>query len=129
MKRTIKDWLIILVVLLDEAVAFALILLVLWFLGIKIPLPITIAVALLLGAFAFIVYKAVIPTLHKKRITGSEGMIGLNGTVIGPLRPVGVVMVEGERWKAKSIGKNIAVGEEVEILAVNGLRLMVKLKE
>ena len=129
MKRSIKDWLIILVLLLDEAVVVALVFLVLWVLGIEIPLPIIIVTALLLGAVVFIMHKAVIPTFLKKRITGSEGMIGLRGEVTEPLTPVGVVRVGGEYWKAKSVGENIAVGEEVEILALDGLKLMVRLKD
>ena len=56
-------------------------------------------------------------------------MIGLTGEVTEPLTPVGVVRVGGEYWKAKSVGENIAVGEEVEILALNGLTLIVKPKE
>ena len=56
-------------------------------------------------------------------------MIGLEGEVIKPLTPVGVILTKGEYWKAKSVGENIAVGEEVEILALNGLKLMVRLKD
>ena len=129
MKTAIKDWLKVLVLLLDEAAVVVLVLLVLWFLGIDIPLPITIGVGLLLGAFVFIIHKAVIPTFHSKRITGSEGMIGLKGEVIEPLTPVGVVRVGDELWKAKSVGENIAAGEEVEILELDGLTLKVKYKE
>lgn len=129
MKRTIKDWLIILVLLLDDAAALVLLLLVLWFFGIEIPLPITIVIALLLGTLVFIIHKAVIPALHKKKITGSEGMIGLKGEVIEPLKPVGVIRVGDEYWKAKSVDEDIAAGEEVEILGLNGLTLMVKPKE
>ena len=128
MKSTIKDWLIILVLLLDDAAALVLVLLVLRFLGIQIPLPITIVIALLFGGFVFIIHKAVIPVLHKKQITGSEGMIGLTGEVVKPLIPVGMVRVRGENWKAKSVGENIAVSEEVEILSLNGLTLMDKPK-
>ena len=124
-KRSIKDWFIILVVLLDEVIVVALVFLVLWLLGIEIPLPITITVALLLGALVFIMHKAVIPTLHKKRITGSEGMIGLTGIVIEPLAPVGVVKISGENWKAKTVGESIAVDEEVEVLGIEGLTLKV----
>ena len=129
MKRSIKDWLIILVLLLDEVVVVALVFLVLWVLGIEIPLPIIIVTALLLGAVVFIMHKAVIPTFRKKRITGSEGMIGLIGEVTEPLTPVGVVQVGNEYWKAKSVGENIAVGEEVEILGLNRLMLTVKRKD
>ena len=127
MKRTIKDWLIILVLLLDEVAALVLVLLVLSFLGITIPLLVTIVIALLLGAFGFIIQRAVIPTLHKKKITGSEGMIGLNATVIEPLTPVGVVRVSAELWKAKSVDEYIGADEEVEIVGINGLILIVRL--
>ena len=129
MKRSIKDWLIILVLLLDEVVIVALVFLVLWVLGIEIPLPITIAVALVLGAVVFITHKAVIPTFRKKKITGPEGMIGLMAEVIEPLTPVGVVRVGSESWKAKSAGEGIDAGEEVEILGLKGLTLIVRLKE
>ncbi len=129
MNRTIKDWLKVLVLLLDEAAAVVLVLLILWVFKIKIPLPIMVAAGLVLGALVFITHKAVIPTFHKKQITGSEGMIGLNTTVIEPLTPVGVVRVSGELWKAKSVDEDIAAGEEVEVLGLNGLTLTVRLKE
>jgi len=128
MKRTIKDWLIVLVLLLDEAAAVGLVLLVLWFFRIRISLPIVIVIALLLGTFAFITHKVIIPSFHKKKVTGSEGMVGLEAEVIEPLTPVGVIRVEGEYWKAKSVGENIAVSEEVEILGLDRLMLTVKRK-
>ena len=129
MKRTIKDWLIVLVLLLDEAVALGLVLLVLWFFRIRISLPIVIVIALLLGTFVFITHKVIIPSFHKKKVTGSEGMIGLEGEVIEPLTPVGVIRVEGEYWKAKSVGENIPAGEDVEILGLDRLMLTVRLKD
>ncbi len=128
MKSTIKDWLKVLVLLLDDVAALVLVLLVLWFFKIRISLPIVIVIALLLGTVVFITQKVIIPSFHKKQVTGSEGMIGLEGEVIKPLNPVGVIQIEGEYWKAKSVGENIAVGEEVEILALNRLTLEVKRK-
>jgi len=128
MKRAIKDWLIILVLLLDEAAALLLLLLVLWVLGIQISLPITIVIALLLGTFAFITHKVIIPSFHKKKVTGSEGMIGIEAEVIEPLTPVGVIRVEDEYWKAKSVGEDIAAGENVEILGLDRLMLTVRCK-
>ncbi|MFC2017615.1 NfeD family protein [Chloroflexota bacterium] len=126
MKRTIKDWLIVGVLLLDEAAAVGLVLLVLWFFRIRISLPVAIVIALLLGTFVFITHKVIIPSFHRKKVTGSEGMIGLEGEVIKPLAPVGVIRVRGEYWKAKSVGEHIAAGEEVEISGLNGLTLTVK---
>ena len=128
MKRTIKDWLIVGVLLLDEAVALGLVLLVLWFFGISISLPVMIVIVLLLGTVVFITHKVIIPSFHMKKVTGAEGMIGLEGEVIEPITPVGVIRVGSEYWKAKSVGENIMVGGEVEILGLNGLTLMVKLK-
>ena len=129
MKRTIKDWLIVLILLLDEAAAVVLVLLVLWFFKIRIPLSVAIVIALLLGICIFITHKVIIPSFHRKRVTGSEGMIGLEGEVIEPLTPIGVVRVEGEYWKAKSVDDDIPAGENVEILGLNKLVLEVKCKE
>ena len=129
MKSIIKDWLKVLILLLDEAAVVGLVLLVLRVLRIEIPLPIAVVTALLLGALVFVIHKAIIPTFHKKQVTGAEGLIGTEGEVIEPLTPVGVVRIKDEYWKAKSAGENIAVGEEVEILGVRGLTLMVKRKD
>ena len=126
MKSNIKDWLKVLVLLLDEVAAVALVFLILWWLEIEIPLPITIVVALALGALIFVIHKAVIPTFHKKQITGSEGMIGMKGEVIRPLTPKGVVRVGDEFWKARSSGEDIETGEEVEVVGVEGLTLKVR---
>ena len=126
MKRTIKDWLIVGILVIDDAAALVLVLLVVWVLGIKIPLPVTIVVAMLLGSFVFIIHKAVIPSFHKKKVTGLEGMIGLEGEVIKPLTPVGLIRVKGEYWKAKSVEGNIVAGEDIEILGTNRFTLEVR---
>ena len=125
----IKSWLLVLVLLLDDAAALVLVLLVLRFLGIGLPLSLKIVIVLILGTLIFIIHKAVIPALRRRKIAGSEGMIGLGGEVIEPLTPVGVITVMGEYWKAKSVDEDIAAGEEVEILGVNGLTLAVRLKD
>ncbi len=129
MKKSVKDWLIVFVLLADEAVALVLVLLALSFFNIKVPLWVTIAIALLLGGLAFVTHRVIIPSFHKKPVTGSEGMLGCEGTVIESLTPFGLIRIEGECWKAKSVGLNISVGEEVEILRLNRLILEVKCKE
>jgi membrane-bound ClpP family serine protease len=129
MLRSIKDWLIVGLLLLDEVAALVLVLLVLWFFKIRISFEIVIVIALLLGTFVFITHKVIIPSFHKRKVTGSEGMIGLEGEVIEPLAPVGVVRVEGELWKAKAVGEDISAGEDVEILGLKKLTLEVKRKD
>lgn len=126
MKSKIKDWLRVLISLLDETVAVGLIFLILWILKIEIPLWSIIAGALLLGPVILISHKAIIPTFHKKQITGADGLIGLECNVTQALTPCGLIKIKGEYWKAKSVGDNIAVGDKVEILRLDGLTLMVK---
>ena len=127
--QTIKDWLKIFILLLDEAIAVALVLVVLWFFDISLPLWVAIVVALLLGAFAFIIHRKIIPSFHIRQVTGADGMVGLEGEVVEPLTPDGVVMVEGEYWKARLVEGDINSHEKVEILGLDKLVLMVKGKE
>jgi membrane-bound ClpP family serine protease len=128
MNRTVKDWLIVLASLLDDAAVALFILLVLWLLKIPISLPIIILVVLFFVAFAFAIHKLVIPALHKKVSTGTEGMIGLEGKAVEPLTPNGLISIKGEYWEATSTGEDIAVGENVEIVGLDGLTLRVKRK-
>lgn len=128
-RRTAKDWLKVLVLLLDEVAALVIVILVLRFFEIKLPLIVIVIVALIAGTLIFIVHKAIIPSFHKKQVTGREGMLGLQGTVVESLTPIGVVTVEGEYWKAKSADENIEVDEDVEIIGIDGLTLRVQRKE
>jgi len=127
-KRTIKDWLKVTVLLLDEAIAIALVLGLLWFFKVRIPLWTAVVVALLLGGIGFIIHKLVIPTFHARQVTGSGGMVGHVGEVIEPLTPSGVIRIEGEYWKARSVDGDVAAGESVEILGLDKLTLEVKHK-
>ncbi len=124
-KRTAKDWLKALVLLLDEAVALLVVILVLRFFEIKIPLAITVVIALLVGTSVFVTLKAIIPSFHRKQVTGREGMIGQQAIVVRPLTPLGAVTVQGEYWRAVSIDDNIKVDADVEVIGIEGLTLRV----
>ncbi len=128
MKRIIKDWLLLLAALLDDVAIILIILLILWLLKIPVSLSIVIFLILLFVVLVFLMHKFVIPTLHSKKITGSEGMIGLKGTVTKTLKPCGIVNIKGECWKARSIGGYVPVDKQVEIVAMDGLTLHVKRK-
>ena len=128
--RTFGDWLKVLVLLLDEAIAVVLIFSVLHFLNVRIPLLTTILVALPIAVLVFIIHIKVIPSFRLKHATGREGMIGLGGRVVQPLTPVGVICVKGENWKTKSVGDYIEVDEDVEVAGIEGLTLrVVRLQE
>jgi len=124
--RTIMDWGKALVLLLDEAAVIVVILLIVHFLGIHIPLPIMIGGGIIVVIFILMIHIAVIPSFHRKQVTGREGMIGEQGRVVETLTPFGTIIVKGEYWKAKSLDDNIELDENVEIVGNEGLTLKVK---
>lgn len=128
MKRAIKDWIIILASLLDDAAIAFLVLLLLWFFKVSITPPIIIFLAFFFIATVFVMHRLIIPVIHKKTTTGAEGLIGTEGKVIEPLAPSGVIRITDEYWKARSVDDNIAAGEQVEIISLKGLTLQVKRK-
>ena len=129
MLRNLKDWGKVLILMLDEALVIAVILLILHFLGIQITLPIKIGAGIIFVIFVFIRHVAVIPSFHRKVVTGREGMIGEQGKVVKPLTPVGVITIKGEYWSAKSVDDSIETDENVEIIGLEGLTLRVKRKD
>jgi membrane-bound serine protease (ClpP class) len=54
--------------------------------------------------------------------------VGKVGTVILALAPTGEVRIEGQIWRAESIGAEVKEGEQVEIVDRKGLTLKVKPK-
>ena len=128
-RRSAADWLKVMFLLLDEAGAVVLIVLIFRFLGIKIPLVVTIFLALIFGTLIFIIHMAVIPTFHRQQVTGREGMIGLQGSVVESLTPKGSIAVKGEHWKAVSVDEHICKNGNVEIVGIDGLTLKVRRKE
>ncbi len=79
-----------------------------------VVLPTAVVVASLTGFLLTRVLKA-----HKERpMTGTEGLVGEVGRVIGELAPEGKVVVHGEYWDARSVGGNVAVGNKVRVVKV-----------
>ncbi len=88
------------------------------------PWAIVVMVLLSLGFAAFLLAAAVrTPGLRRKAIP--EEVIGQRGVVTAPLTPVGTVQVAGELWTAFA-DEPLAVGEEVEVVALDGLKVRVK---
>jgi membrane-bound ClpP family serine protease len=59
-----------------------------------------------------------------KRLAVASGIIGLTGTVETDIAPEGTVFVRNELWLARS-NVNVAVGETVRVIGINGLTLSV----
>ena len=94
--------------------------------GLSVPWGTIILVALLTaGFFAFAVGK-VIFIQRRKPVTGMEGMVGQVGQVREPLEPAGLVLVEGELWKAESENGPVPAGEEVQVTGYEGFKLRVR---
>jgi membrane-bound ClpP family serine protease len=123
-----KAWLIVLASLLDDALVLALIFIGLWLFHVEITWWIILIVMVAIVAFFLIMHKAVVPAIRRRKISGAEGMIGTVGEVTQPLNPKGMVKIKDEYWNAVSNTGNIELGEEVEVLGINGLNLEVKRK-
>lgn len=72
---------------------------------------------------------------NKDRVrTNVESLVGRQGIVVSEidnLQGIGQITVGGQEWSARSIveGVKIPVGAVVEVMAVSGVKLMVKLDE
>jgi membrane-bound serine protease (ClpP class) len=124
----LKAWLLLLASLVDDIIVLALIFLGLWYFHVKITWLLILIIVVIIAAFVFIMHKAVIPSLRRKKVTGAEGMLGAIGKATEPLKPAGTVKIKGEYWEAKSVNGDIETGGEVEVVKINGLRLEVRKK-
>jgi membrane-bound serine protease (ClpP class) len=125
----LKAWLMVLASLIDDAIVLVLVFLGLWYFHVKISWVVILIVAVAIIAFVFIMHKAVIPAIRRRKVTGAEGMIGATGKVTETLNPAGTIIIKGEYWKASSIRGIIDIGHDVEVVAIKGLNLEVKEKE
>ena len=94
-----------------------------------VSIPLVVAVALSNGAFfAFIVGKA----LQAQRIPLAMGMgtlVGKIGEARTDLKPEGTVYVASELWTAEAQDGNISTGQRVQVIGVDGVKLLVKRKD
>lgn len=112
---------------LGEEIALALfVLLGLPRLGVQIPLGGLIAMMVGLATYGVISYRMGSRALLKKPLTGFTDMEGSKGTVIEPLTPKGTIKIGGELWEAESADHKLGTGEEVTVIARQGLKLIVR---
>jgi membrane-bound ClpP family serine protease len=124
-----KTLLKVFVLLLDEMALAALVLIVLWQLGVRLSPGLIVGVLAGMAALVIVVWRLVAPVLKRRPLTGREGMIGLEGKAVTQLTEDGLVRVAGELWKAcSSDAAAIPAGAAVVVLQVEGLRLLVRRK-
>lgn len=88
-------------------------------------LIVTVAIA---SVFGFVV-GSIIRSQRRQPVWGKEGLVGQVAVAQTALDPIGMVMVEGERWTAKTDGDRIEPGEEAVVTKVEGLKLRVTKKQ
>ena len=61
----------------------------------------------------------------KRKRVGVDALIDTEGTVLTPCRPLGQVLVVGERWAARC-DEGADAGENVRVVGIQGLTLTVE---
>jgi membrane protein implicated in regulation of membrane protease activity len=125
----LKVWLWVLASLIDEVVILALIFLGLWLFHVEITWWLVVIVVAVMVVFAFIMHRAIVPIIRRRKIHGTEGMLGMTGIVTESCQPAGTVKINGEFWKATAVKGVIEKGEAVEVVGISGLNLEVKKKK
>ena len=91
------------------------------------PITILIMTGLTVAFFTFVISSG-LQAQRKEVASGSELLLGASGMVVSDLKPDGSVKVGGEDWSAYAEEGEIGKEEEVEVVAVEGIRLKVKRK-
>jgi membrane-bound serine protease (ClpP class) len=94
----------------------------------RVSLQVVITLAILLGAFFLFIVGAAVAIHRRRPTTGREGLLGAHGKVLTALsaEKEGEIFIVGEEWRARPQEGSIAPGEKVEVVAVEGLTLVVK---
>lgn len=88
-----------------------------------------LAIGLVAGSIAVLVVLimgAVVRGQRRPVVSGTATLIGMTAKVRRPLEPTGMVFVDGALWQARADGGQIGVGEEVEVVGIEGLCLHVR---
>jgi len=94
--------------------------------GVKLPVSVLIGIMAgwaVLGTLIFIFTTSV---LKKQVPAGSLSMVGTVGKATTKLAPEGMVNVKGELWSARSVGGEINIDEDVEVIGEERLKLLVR---
>lgn len=58
-------------------------------------------------------------------VTGTPSLIGLSGRIVAWSRDEGEILVQGERWRARSV-RSLQSGQTVRVVGRKGLTLLVE---
>jgi membrane-bound serine protease (ClpP class) len=94
----------------------------------RVPVPLIIGTSIASGALFFTVVMFAVRAQHTPVRMGAESMVGRVGVARSDLRPSGLVQLGGEQWSAELAPNQgvIETGTRVEVVAVQGLKLIVR---
>ncbi|MCG2813938.1 MAG: nodulation protein NfeD, partial [Thermodesulfovibrionales bacterium] len=94
----------------------------------KLSLSVILPAVIITALFFIIVFGLALRAHRRKPVTGSEGLIGLEGIANTDItKSSGMVLLHGELWSAYS-DETISKGEVVVVEAISGLKVKVKVK-
>jgi membrane-bound serine protease (ClpP class) len=94
----------------------------------RISLSIIVPAVLITTLFFTVTFRLAYKALKRRPVTGSEGLVGLEGKAIEDItKEGGMVSLHGELWSAVS-DEEIEKGKGIVVVAVSGLKLRVKKK-
>jgi len=111
--------------IIEEAILVAVVLWVLPYFNIHVPLWGLAVLVVGLAIFSYITYRIGRPTFLLRPRVAPEAIVGREGKVVRSLAPEGYVKVQGVLWKATCGESALESGDEVVVVAVEGLRLIV----
>jgi membrane-bound serine protease (ClpP class) len=97
--------------------------------GIRLHVALMVLVMVAWAAFGTWLFIFTTRILKKQVDAGTSFMTGATGEAVRDLDPNGMVRIKGELWQAVSAEGKIGVGEEVEVVSQNGLKLSVRRME
>jgi membrane-bound serine protease (ClpP class) len=94
----------------------------------RVSVPLVIGVGVVTAAAFVAIVGFALRAQRRKVAVGAESLLGRIGVAKTRLAPWGSVQVAGELWSAELEGRQgtVEAGEEVEVVAVEGLRLTVR---
>jgi membrane-bound serine protease (ClpP class) len=95
--------------------------------GLAISVELTLGVTLIVVALIVsVIFYIGVKAQFKRVKTGKEALIGAKGIATSDLKPKGEVRVMGEFWEATSKNGEIATGQTIEVVGMEGMLLVVK---
>jgi len=95
--------------------------------GLAIQVEVTFAVTLIIiAAILLVIFYVGVKAQFRRVKTGKEALVGAKGIATSDLKPKGEVRVNGEFWEATAKDTPIPVGQEVEVVGMEGMFLVVK---